>query len=99
MKAWNSDKNTRSMNRSIKSSLKCAFGFLFFSISLSSCFYTRVSQCLKLLNKGKEYQTLCKNSLSAPLHSKSKKFKDFSRTPPKIQGLFKSVRALSPVFL
>ena len=45
----------------------------------------------------KKHQTI----LSRPLHSKLKniqglaqKFKDFSRTSPKIQGLFKTVKTL-----
>ena len=46
----------------------------------------------------KKHQTI----LSRPLHSKLKKiqglaqkFKDFSRTSPKIQGLFQSVQTLT----
>ena len=50
----------------------------------------------------KKHQTI----LSRPLHSKLKKiqglaqkFKDFSRTSPKIQGLFKTVKTLIQLIL
>ena len=72
--------------------------------------FTLVFYSLKVLYTGKEYHSLFLKlkkiqGLFKDLHRNSRtfqgkmEFKDFSRTPPKIQGLFKTVRTLVLMFL
>ena len=79
----------------------------FLSFLVISCFYTRILQCLKLLYTGKEYYSIVYakqfgfDATTFKVEENSRtfeevplKFKDFSRSPSKIQGLFKTMRTL-----
>ena len=80
----------------------CSISFsTFLSFLVIGCFYTRVLEFEGALHRKRIFLKLKKiQGLFKDLHRNSRtfqgkmEFKDFSRTPPKIQGLFKTVRTL-----
>ena len=93
-------------NRFLRLQVFASSPSLHFSVHLSflfiSCFCTRILQYLKLRYTGKEYQfafdptTFKVEENSRTFQGLTQTFKDFSRTPPEIQGLFMTVQTLSP---